>query len=147
MNKNMNLPAEYAVLSEEEMTYTQGGSDIGGFASTAATVVGAVVLGASYIWGISVSKDWLNKKSNREGNLFTVLGRAFDDIGADMKPCRRCCRRGYVQVRSQLCPGCRFQHHGGGSGSPERCSADPVSRESGIPGLFSVTCGVCCTVQ
>ena len=72
MNKNMNLPAEYAVLSEEEMTYTQGGSDIGGFASTAATVVGAVVLGASYIWGISVSKDWLNKKSNREGNLFTV---------------------------------------------------------------------------
>ena len=85
MNKNMNLPAEYAVLSEEEMTYTQGGSDIGGFATTAATVVGAVVLGASYIWGISASKDWLNKKSNREGNLFTVLGRAFDDIGADMK--------------------------------------------------------------
>ena len=37
MNKNMNLPAEYAVLSEEEMTYTQGGSDIGGFATTAAT--------------------------------------------------------------------------------------------------------------
>ena len=55
MNKNMNLPAEYAVLSEEEMTYTQGGSDIGGFATTAATVVGAVVLGASYIWGIAVS--------------------------------------------------------------------------------------------
>ena len=133
MNKNMNLPAEYAVLSEEEMTYTQGGSDIGGFVTTAATVVGAVVLGASYIWGISASKDWLNKKSNREGNLFTVLGRAADAVGEDMS--------------SQLCPGCRFQHHGGGSGSPERCSADPVSRESGIPGLFSVTCGVCCTVQ
>ena len=73
MNKNMNLPAEYAVLSEEEMTYTQGGSDIGGFASTAATVVGAVVLGASYIWGISASKD-----------LFTVLGRAADAVGEDM---------------------------------------------------------------
>ena len=84
MNKNMNLPAEYAVLSEEEMTYTQGGSDIGGFASAAATVVGAVVLGASYIWGISASKDWLNKKSNREGNLFTVLGRAADAVGEDM---------------------------------------------------------------
>ena len=84
MNKNMNLPAEYAVLSEEEMTYTQGGSDIGGFATTAATVVGAVVLGASYIWGISASKDWLNKKSNREGNLFTVLGRAADAVGEDM---------------------------------------------------------------
>ena len=83
MNKNMNLPAEYAVLSEEEMTYTQGGSDIGGFATTAATVVGAVVLGASYIWGISASKDWLNKKSNREGNLFTVLGRAADAVGEE----------------------------------------------------------------
>ena len=84
MNKNMNLPVEYAVLSEEEMTYTQGGSDIGGFVTTAATVVGAVVLGASYIWGISASKDWLNKKSNREGNLFTVLGRAADAVGEDM---------------------------------------------------------------
>mgnify|MGYP000709444672 FL=1 len=84
MNKNMNLPAEYAVLSEEEMTYTQGGSDIGGFATTAATVVGAVVLGASYIWGISASKDWLNKKSTREGNLFTVLGRAADAGGEYM---------------------------------------------------------------
>ncbi len=86
MNKNMNLPAEYAVLSEEEMTYTQGGADVdvGGAVTTAATVVGAVVLGASYIWGISVSKDWLNKKSNREGNLFTILGRAADAVGEDM---------------------------------------------------------------
>ena len=67
-----------------DRTYTQGGSDIGGFATTAATVVGAVVLGASYIWGISASKDWLNKKSNREGNLFTVLGRAADAVGEDM---------------------------------------------------------------
>jgi len=28
--------------------------------------------------------DWLNKKSNREGNLFTVLGRAADAVGEDM---------------------------------------------------------------
>ena len=84
MNKNMNLPAEYAVLSEEEMTYTQGGSDIGGFASTAATVVGAVVLGASYIWGIGTARSWLNQKENRKGNVFTVIGRALDDIGEDM---------------------------------------------------------------
>ena len=84
MNKNMNLPAEYAVLSEEEMTYTQGGSDIGGFASTAATVVGAVVLGASYVWGIGTARSWLNQKENRKGNVFTVIGRALDDIGEDM---------------------------------------------------------------
>ena len=84
MNKNMNLPAEYAVLSEEEMTYTQGGSDIGGFATTAATVVGAVVLGASYVWGIGTARSWLNQKENRKGNVFTVIGRALDDIGEDM---------------------------------------------------------------
>ena len=84
MNKNMNLPAEYAVLSEEEMTYTQGGSDIGGFATTAATVVGAVVLGASYVWGIGTARSWLSQKGNRKGNVFTVIGRALDDIGEDM---------------------------------------------------------------
>ena len=84
MNKTMDLPAEYAVLSEDEMTYTSGGADIVQAFTTAATVVGAAVLGASYVWGISVSREWLRDKSNREGNLFTVLGRAADEIGADM---------------------------------------------------------------
>ena len=84
MRNELYLPAEYAVLTEEEMTYTQGGSDIGGFASTAATVVGAVVLGASYVWGIGTARSWLNQKENRKGNVFTVIGRALDDIGEDM---------------------------------------------------------------
>ncbi len=84
MNKTMDLPAEYAVLSEDEMTYTGGGADIAQVFTTAATVVGAAVLGASYVWGISVSREWIRDKSNREGNLFTVLGRATDEIGADM---------------------------------------------------------------
>ena len=84
MEKKLNLPAEYAVLSEEEMTYTEGGSDALGAFGTAATVVGVAVLGASYIWGISAARDWLDQKSNREGNILTVLGRAMDDIGDDM---------------------------------------------------------------
>ena len=84
MNKTMDLPAEYAVLSEDEMIYTGGGADIAQVFTTAATVVGAAVLGASYVWGISVSREWIRDKSNREGNLFTVLGRATDEIGADM---------------------------------------------------------------
>ena len=49
MTNKLNLPASYAVMNEEEMTYTQGGSALG----AAATVVGAVVLGSSYLWGIS----------------------------------------------------------------------------------------------
>ena len=51
MNNKMNLPAEYAVLSEEEMTYTEGGAAAKLNAldvfTTAATVVGVAVLGAS----------------------------------------------------------------------------------------------------
>ena len=47
MTNKLNLPASYAVMNEEEMTYTQGGSALG----AAATVVGAVVLGSSYLWG------------------------------------------------------------------------------------------------
>ena len=56
MMKKMNYPADYAVLSNEEMTYTTGGGavdDAASLATTAATVVGAVVLASSYIWGCS----------------------------------------------------------------------------------------------
>ena len=80
MTKNWNLPAEYAVLTEEEMTYTQGGGVLG----AAAMVVGTAVLASSYIWGIGQAKEWMSIKKNREGNMLTVLGRASDDISADM---------------------------------------------------------------
>lgn len=93
MKQELNLPAAYAVLSEDEMTYTEGGSlsSIGTAAGTVvdvlkgvATVVGVLVLGSSYIWGISQGREWLSYKSNTEGNFFTVMGRAIDDIGTDM---------------------------------------------------------------
>ena len=80
MKQDLNLPADYAVLSDNEMTYTQGGGALG----AAATVVGAVVLGSSYLWGISQAKDWLSVKKNRAGNFLTVAGRASDAIAADM---------------------------------------------------------------
>ena len=83
MKQNLTMPAEYAVLSEEEMTYTEGGS-AKSVLQTAATVVGTVVLGASYIWGIGTARSWLQDKNNRKGNVFTILGRAVDDIGEDM---------------------------------------------------------------
>ena len=80
MENIMMLPASYCVMNEEEMTYTQGGSALG----AAATVVGAVVLGSSYLWGISQARDWLSVKKNRAGNFLTVAGRASDAIAADM---------------------------------------------------------------
>ena len=85
--KKMNYPADYAVLSNEEMTYTAGGGtidDAAGIATTAATVVGAVVLASSYVWGIGQARTWLQQEGNRDGNFFTVLGRATDAIAADM---------------------------------------------------------------
>ena len=85
--KKMNYPADYAVLSNEEMTYTTGGGtidDAAGIATTAATVVGAVVLASSYVWGIGQARTWLQQEGNKDGNFFTVLGRATDAIAADM---------------------------------------------------------------
>ena len=81
--KKMNYPADYAVLSNEEMTYTAGGSAVdnaASIASTVATAVGAVVLGSSYIWGIKQARTWLQQ----DGNFFTVMGRATDALAADM---------------------------------------------------------------
>ena len=78
MKKYMELPAGYTALSEDEMTYTSGGSAVGGVVTVVA------VLASSYVWGISQAKDWLSVSSNRKGNLFTVLGRASDALSEDM---------------------------------------------------------------
>ena len=85
MMKKMNYPADYAVLSNEEMTYPTGGGavdDAAGIATTAATVVGAVVLASSYIWGTKQARTWLQQDGNKDGNFFTVMGRAPDAIAA-----------------------------------------------------------------
>ena len=88
MKQDLHLPADYAVLSDNEMTYTQGGGVIStllGLYSTGATIVGTGVLAASYAWGIQQTRDWLKQPGNKEGNVFTVYGRALDALSADMK--------------------------------------------------------------
>lgn len=85
MTQNLNLPANYVILTNEEMTYTEGGSlSAWEFLQGAATVVGALVLGSSFIWGVRQMQNWLNEPDNLDGNFFTVAGRALDDIGEDM---------------------------------------------------------------
>ena len=81
MKQDLNLPADYAVLSDNEMTYTQGG----GVFTAGATAVGTGVLAASYAWGIQQTRDWLKQPGNKKGNIFTVYGRALDALSADMK--------------------------------------------------------------
>ena len=96
MEHTIHYPEHYAPVAEDEMVYLTGGRIVGdaidGVVDTtnkavsalgvAASVVGVVVLGACYVWGIRQANDWLD--DNADGNLFTILGRAIDDLGADM---------------------------------------------------------------
>ena len=95
MKKYMELPAEYTVLSEDEMTYTAGGSD---FFGAVITVAGVAVLASSYVWGISQARDWMSVSSNRKGNIFTIVGRASDDISKDMSKSASNCLRDAVST-------------------------------------------------
>lgn len=85
MKTNLDLPASYTALSEEEMTYTEGGAAILSGLIAVTSTIGFGVLGSSYVWGIQQGRTWLSQPSNRQGNFFTILGRACDDIGADMR--------------------------------------------------------------
>lgn len=88
MKQDLHLPADYAVLSDNEMTYTQGGgvfTTLLGLYTAGATAVGTGVLAASYAWGIQQTRDWLKQPVNKKGNIFTVYGRALDALSADMK--------------------------------------------------------------
>ena len=99
MKDTIRYPEHFAPIAEEEMVYLDGGSvldNVGNAIDDAvdtatsalnvlglvATVGGVCVLGSSYIWGIRQADAWLD--NNAEGNIFTILGRAIDDLGADM---------------------------------------------------------------
>ena len=88
MKQDLHLPADYAVLSDNEMTYTQGGGVIStllGLYSAGATIVGTGVLAASNARGIQQNRDWLKPPGNQNGNIITVYRRAQDAQSADMK--------------------------------------------------------------
>ena len=95
MKDTIRYPDHFAPVAEEEMVYLNGGSlsdtvdNVVDSASSAlnvlgivATVVGVCVLGSSYVWGIRQANAWLD--DNGDGNIFTILGKAVDDLGADM---------------------------------------------------------------
>lgn len=94
MKQDLHLPADYAVLSDNEMTYTQGGGVIStllGLYSAGATIVGTGVLAASYAWGIQQTRDWLKQPGQQKGQHLYRL-----------RPCpgRPVCR--YEEVLQQL---------------------------------------------
>ena len=74
MKQDLHLPADYAVLSDNEMTYTQGGGVIStllGLYSTGATIVGTGVLAASYAWGLQPPRAWGNPPGHKQGHGFS----------------------------------------------------------------------------
>ena len=95
MKDTIRYPDHFAPVAEEEMVYLNGGSlsdtvdNVVDSASSAlnglgivAPAVGVCVLGSSYVWGIRQANAWLD--DNGDGNIFTILGKAVDDLGADM---------------------------------------------------------------
>lgn len=85
MNQTMNFPARYAPLTDEEMTYTEGGAlSALELLQGTATVVGALVLGSSLIWGVTQASNWLSDPRNHKANIFATIAYAVDSIGNDM---------------------------------------------------------------
>ena len=88
MKDAIRYPEHFAPVAKDEMVYLTGGGIVDTTASainamgTIATIVGVAVLATSYIWGIQQANRWLD--DNAEGNIFTILGKAVDDLGADM---------------------------------------------------------------
>ena len=115
MKQDLHLPADYAVLSDNEMTYTQGGGVIStllGLYSTGATIVGTGVLAARNAWGLQQTRVWLKQPGNKEGHIFNVYG-----LG------RPVCR--YEEILQQLPARRRVGRHGVRTGSREP-GADPA---------------------
>ncbi len=99
MKDAIRYPKHFAPVAQDEMVYLTGGGIVDSVGNavdsvvdttasainamgTIATIVGVAVLATSYIWGIQQANRWLD--DNAEGNIFTILGRAVDDLGADM---------------------------------------------------------------
>ena len=78
-NRNLQLPANCAILNQEEMTYTTGGADAG---SVAALISGGISLAVSglllYNWidQLLGARRWY--AANKTGNIGTDLEKGVD---------------------------------------------------------------------
>lgn len=83
MENKMLMPANYCVMTEEEMTYTSGGDEY----DAAVAFVGGVYLFsfalgvaavADYIWGVAVSRNWIAENKKDENNNNRSVGELFN---------------------------------------------------------------------
>lgn len=77
MEMTMRLPSNYNILSEEEMTYTNGGSDT---AEVIGSIIGIGIVGwyvYNYVDCIIMARHWY--KENKGANIGTAVS-AFGDF-------------------------------------------------------------------
>lgn len=81
MEMTVRMPANYNLMSEDEMTYTTGGAagaaDVISVASAAVSIVAGVYAVYSTIWGLTGARNWL--AANKGGDLMTTLDKAVND--------------------------------------------------------------------
>ena len=78
MEMTIRMPDRYNVMSDEEMTYTNGGAaaDVIAVASAAVSIVASVYAVYSTIWGITGARNWV--AANKGGDLMTTAEKAID---------------------------------------------------------------------
>ena len=91
MEKKLMLPANYNVMNEEEMTYTEGGANllqavcaVAGFTAPFAVgwTIGAVISVANLIWGLDQTRTWI-KNNKKNGENITDLAAKGINAAAD----------------------------------------------------------------
>ena len=66
MEKKIMMPANYAVMSEDEMTYTEGGASLGPLLSLAVSVAYVGVSVYNEIWAAKNIKTFLNEHKGQD---------------------------------------------------------------------------------
>jgi hypothetical protein len=71
MENTLKMPASYAVMNDEEMTYTEGGSLVGLGISTVTSLALSVLSIASYVQGVSACRKWYKNYTAANPNSTT----------------------------------------------------------------------------
>ena len=79
MEMTIRMPDRYNVMSEEEMTYTNGGAaaEVVTIASAAASTVALVYGIYSTIWGITNARNWV--AADKGGELISTVEKAMEE--------------------------------------------------------------------
>jgi hypothetical protein len=87
MENTLKMPASYAVMNDEEMTYTDGGYGLVGFSIGAVTSLAVSVLSiVSYVQGVSACRKWYknytaaNPNSTTSDQLDAAITALTEDV-------------------------------------------------------------------